>query len=314
MRRGPLGGTGLEVSELGFGAAPLGRLPRGGEHRGIDAVHTALELGITFFDVSPFYGTTVAETVLGKALSGVGRSKYVLATKVGRYGETEFDFSADRVTRSVHESLDRLRTDHLDLVQCHDVEFGDLDQVVHETVPALRALQETGLIGAVGVTGFPLPALAYVVERARVDTVISYCQYTLQNRRLAEWRAWFARHGTAVVNASPLSMGALTNRGAPSWHPAPSDILARCAEAAALCRDRGEELARVALRFAVNTGGFASTLVGAADPEEVRRDVRWLTEPVDDDLLREVEKCLGPVRDRSWPTGRPENQEPGVAA
>jgi L-galactose dehydrogenase len=312
MKRGPLGDTGLEVSELGFGAAPLGRLPRGGEQPGIDAVHTALELGITFFDVSPFYGN--AEAVLGKALRGVERSDYVLGTKVGRYGEADFDFSAGRVTRSVHESLDRLGTDHLDLVQCHDVEFGDLDQVVHETIPALRALQETGLIGAVGVTGFPLPALAHVVERTPVDTIISYCQYTLQNRRLAAWRDRFARHGTAVITASPLSMGALTNRGAPSWHPAPEDILRRCAEAAALCRDRGEELARVALQFAVNTGGFASTLVGAADPEEVRRDVRWITEPVDDDLLRAVEECLEPVRDRSWPSGRPENQEPGGTA
>ena len=214
----------------------------------------------------------------------------------------------------MHESLDRLGTDHLDLVQCHDVEFGDLDQVVHETIPALRALQETGLIGAVGVTGFPLPALAHVVERTPVDTIISYCQYTLQNRRLAAWRDRFARHGTAVITASPLSMGALTNRGAPSWHPAPEGILRRCAEAAALCRDRGEELARVALQFAVTTGGFASTLVGAADPEEVRRDVRWITEPVDDDLLRAVEECLEPVRDRSWPSGRPENQEPGGTA
>ncbi|MGK3204256.1 aldo/keto reductase [Amycolatopsis sp. MEPSY49] len=309
MKRGPLGGTGLEVSELGFGAAPLGRDPRG-----IDAVHTALELGITFFDVSPYYGRTVAETVLGKALRDVERSAYVLATKVGRYGDTDFDFSARRVTRSVHESLDRLGTGHLDLVLCHDIEFGDLAQVVRETIPALRALQETGLVGAVGVSGFPLPALAHVVERTPVDAVLSYCQYTLQNRRLAAWRERFARHGTAVINASPLSMGALTNGGAPSWHPAPAEVLRQCARAAELCRARGEDLARVALRFAVETGGFASTLVGAADPEEVRRDVRWIGEPVDEDLLRAVEECLAPVRDRSWPNGRPENQNPGGTA
>ncbi|GAA5167754.1 MULTISPECIES: aldo/keto reductase [Amycolatopsis] len=311
MKRRPLGGTGLEVSELGFGASPLGRLPRGGERRGIEAVHTALELGITFFDVSPYYGETVAETVLGKALRGVDRSAYVLATKVGRYSDTEFDFSAERVTRSVRESLDRLGTDHLDLVQCHDVEFGDLDQVVRETIPALRALQEDGVIGAVGVTGYPLPALAYVVERAPVDTIISYCHYTLQNRRLAAWRDRFARRGTAVINASPLAMGALTNRGAPSWHPAPAEILKCCAEAGALCGARGEELARVALQFAVSTGDFPTTLVGAADPEEVRRNVRWLSEPRDEELLREVEACLEPVRDVSWPNGRPENQNPG---
>ncbi|MFG1642888.1 aldo/keto reductase [Amycolatopsis sp. NPDC049252] len=189
--------------------------------------------------------------------------------------ELGFDFSAGRVVRSAHESLERLETDHVD---------------------------------AVGVTGYPPAAPAYVAERTRVDTIVSSCRYTLQNRQLATWRDWFTRHGTAVINASPLSMGALTNRGAPPWHPAPPDVLARCAEAGALCGARGEELARVALRFAVTTGGFAGTLVGADDPAEVHRNVRWITEPVDENLLREVEACLEPVRDRSWPSGRPESR------
>ncbi|MET7991886.1 aldo/keto reductase [Amycolatopsis sp. NPDC005232] len=311
MNRTTLGHTGLTVSRLGFGAAPLGRLAAPARQRGIDAVHTALELGITFFDVSPFYGETVAETVLGQALRGVERSAYVLATKVGRYGQADFDFSGDRVTRSVHESLARLGAGHLDLVQCHDIEFGDLDQVIGETLPALRALQETGLVRAVGITGFPLPALAYVAERAQVDTIISYCQYTLQNRRLAAWRERFERLGTAVLNAAPLTMGALTQQGAPPWHPAPKEVLQRCAEAAAVCRERGADLARVALQFAVSTGDFPVTIVGAADPDEVRRDVRWLTEPLDESLVREIEACLEPVRDRGWVNGRPENQHPG---
>jgi L-galactose dehydrogenase len=311
MRQRPLGGTGLTVSELAFGTSPLGhaRDPEA-QRQAAAAVHTALELGITFFDTSPYYGSTRAERVLGTALLGVDRSSYVLATKVGRYGQAEFDFSARRVERSVHESLQRLGTDHLDLVQCHDIEFGDLDQVAEETVPALRALQAAGLVGAVGVTGYPLPALAHVARRVPVDTVLSYSQHTLQDRRLAAWRDRFAELGVTVIAAAPLAMGALTAAGPPAWHPAPAEVLRRCAAAAELCRARGTDLARIALQFAVATGDFATTVVGAAGPLQVRRNVAWTNAPMDHGLLRDVEECLAPVRDVGWSNGRPENQQP----
>src|SRR3982750_493397 len=123
-----LPGTDLRLSRIGFGAAPLGGVY--GEidvDAGIRAVHAALDLGVNVVDVAPYYGGTRAETVLGKALAGVDRDSYVLATKVGRYGLDDFDFSAARVRRSVDESLARLGVDHLDLVQAHDIEFGDLD-------------------------------------------------------------------------------------------------------------------------------------------------------------------------------------------
>ncbi|MBM9503016.1 aldo/keto reductase [Actinacidiphila acididurans] len=311
MKRRTLGGTGLEVSELGFGASPLGAVYGAfAERDGIDAVHTALDLDICFFDVSPYYGATLAETVLGKALRGVDRSAYVLATKVGRYGDDDFDFGAERVERSVHESLRRLRTDHLDLVQCHDIEFGDLDLIVEETIPALRAMQAAGLVRAVGVTGYPLDALEYVTTRIPADTVMSYCQYTVQDRRLAQYARRFARGGTAVINASPLAMGALTERGPAAWHPAPAAVLERCAAAAALCRARGTDIARIALQFAVTTGGFTSTVFGTSSAQKVRDTVAWLNRPMDEDLLHAVEECLAPVRDQGWTNGRPENQHP----
>jgi L-galactose dehydrogenase len=300
------------LSEICFGASPLGAVYGAfAERDGIAAVHTALDLGITCFDVSPYYGQTLAETVLGKALRGIDRSNYILATKVGRYGDTAFDFSAERVRRSVRESLGRLGTDHIDLIHCHDIEFADLDRIVEETVPALRELQDAGLVRSVGVSGYPLPALAYVAERAHVDAVLSYCQYTLQDRRLARWRDRFAGYGATVLNAAPLAMGALTSGGPPPWHPAPAAVLDACAAAAELCRSRGEDIARLAVQFSVTTGGFATTIVGAAQAEEVRRTLRWIREPLDEDLLHDVEHCLAPVRDRGWTSGRPENQHPG---
>ncbi|SEO76764.1 aldo/keto reductase [Actinacidiphila rubida] len=312
MKRNMLGSTGLEVSEVGFGASPLGAVYGAfAEPDGIDAVHAALDLGVCFFDVSPYYGATLAETVLGKALHGVDRADYVLATKVGRYGDEDVDFSAERVKRSVQESLKRLQTDHIGLIQCHDIEFGDLGQIVHETLPALRELEDAGLVRAVGVTGYPLDALRYVAARVRVDTVLSYCQYTLQDRRRAQRRRAFAETGAEVINASPLAMGALTQQGPAAWHPAPAPVLERCAAAAALCRSLGADIARLAVQFAVATGGFATNVIGTSGAQDIRRTVRWIEQPLDQALLRAVDTCLAPVRDQGWINGLPDNQHPG---
>jgi L-galactose dehydrogenase len=304
-------GTDLRVSALGYGAAPLGDVyGRVDLRTGIRSVRAALELGVTVFDVSPYYGRTRAETVLGQALAGVDRDTYTLATKVGRYGTDEFDFSAARVRRSVDESLARLGTGHLDLVQVHDLEFGDLGQVVEETLPALTELRDAGKVRHVGITGYPLPALASVAGRARVDTVLSYCHYTLLDRSLDDWVPFFAERGIAVLNASPLAMGALTARGAPSWHPAPAEVLRCCAAAAELCARRGIALEQLAVGFAVAYPRVATTFVGMPDEEQVRRNIGWACGPLDEELLADVDRVLAPVRNHTWPSGRPENSEP----
>ena len=153
MRYRQLGPRGPLVSELGFGASPLGGVYGGSaETAGIQAVHAALDAGITFFDVAPYYGLAAAETLLGKALHGIDRDRYMLATKVGRDGDQAFDFDAGAVTRSVRDGLARLGVHHVDLIQCHDIEFGSLHQVASETIPALRALQAEGLVRGVGIT------------------------------------------------------------------------------------------------------------------------------------------------------------------
>jgi L-galactose dehydrogenase len=310
MQYRPLGSTGLQVSALGFGASPLGGVFRSIDTTdGIAAVHTALDVGINLLDVSPYYGLTVAETVLGRALKGVDRDSYILATKVGRYGDAEFDFSAQRVVASAHESMTRLGVDHLDVLQCHDIEFGDLDQIVDETLPALEGLRDAGLVRFIGVTCFPVPALVSVARRHRIDTVMSYCNYTIQNRNLEPWLPDLDAEGIGVMNASPLGMGLLTNRGVPAWHLAPASVVAACAEAAALCAARGSDLAKLALQFAVQ-GPFATTVVGSADPANVARNAAWIEEEIDVDLLRHVEALLAPVRDVGWSVGRPENAQP----
>ena len=145
-----LGKTGMRLSAIGFGASSLGGVFHDFEEaKGIEAVFAAIDAGVNFIDVSPYYGYYKAETVLGKALKDIPRDKFFLSTKVGRYGEDGhniWDYSAERVTRSVYESMERLNIDYIDLINVHDIEFSDLDQVAGETLPALVRLREQGVV------------------------------------------------------------------------------------------------------------------------------------------------------------------------
>ena len=303
-----LGKTGLRVSALSLGASSLGGVFRPvDEADAIRTVFTAIDLGINLIDVSPYYGLTRAETILGKALKHIPRTKYYLATKAGRYGDAEFDFSAARVTASLDESLARLNVEYVDILQCHDIEFGSLDQVVNETLPALRRLQAQGKARFVGVTGLPLKIFRVVLDRAEVDTLLSYCHYSLNDTALESLLPFLKQKQVGVINASPLSMGLLSNRGAPGWHPAPDDVKAVCARAAAFCREQGVDIAQLAIQFSVANPDLATTLVGTASPDNLAKNVRWLQEPTNAALMDEVKRILAPVHNRTWPSGRPEN-------
>jgi L-galactose dehydrogenase len=303
-----LGKTGLQVSALGYGASPLGSVFRPiDEAEGIRTVNTALDLGVNFIDVSPYYGLTKAETVLGKALATIARERFYLATKVGRYGQDEFDFSASRVTASVDESLRRLQVDYIDLIQCHDIEFGSLDLIIHETLPALRKVREQGKVRFIGITGYPLKIFRSVLDRAEVDTILSYCRYSLNDTAMEELIPYLQTKEVGIISASPLSMGLLTERGAPSWHPAPEPLKVAAAKAAAHCRARGIDIAQLALQFAVSNPAIATTLVGTASPENLRKNVAWIADRPDPQLLAEVQAILAPVHNMTWPSGRPEN-------
>jgi aryl-alcohol dehydrogenase-like predicted oxidoreductase len=299
----------MKVSALSFGASSLG----GGVFRAVeesDALRTvavALDLGVNFIDVAPFYGLTRAETVLGRALRGVERSRYYLSTKVGRYGDAEFDFSAKRVTASVDESLKRLGVDYVDIIQAHDIEYGDLDQIANETLPALMRIKESGKARFVGATGYPLKALESICGRFALDTVLSYNHYSLNDTTLLGLLPRLKKTDLGVINASPLSQGLLTNTGTPDWHPAQEDVKETCKQAAAYCRSKGQNIAKLALQFSVSNAEIATTLVGTADPENMKNNVSWVEEGIDEALLREVEEILKPIKDRNWVVGKVEN-------
>ncbi|MBL8116805.1 MAG: aldo/keto reductase [Anaerolineae bacterium] len=305
-----LGQTGLKLSILGFGASGLGDVFGNiDESDGIRAVHTAIDLGINFIDVSPYYGLTKAERVLGTALKQIPRDAYYLATKVGRYGERDFDFSAARVIASVDESLKRLHVDYIDIIQCHDIEFGSLDQIINETIPALRDLQQTGKVRYVGISGLPLSVLHYVAQNSEIDTVLSYCHYTLNDTSMLKLIPYLKEWQIGVINASPFGMGLLTENKVPAWHPASAEIKAACAEAAQYCRSKGVAIAQLALQFSIANADITTTLVGITNPDQIKANVQCVGQALNQELLAEVQHILAPIRDVSWPSGREHDKE-----
>lgn len=312
MQYRTLGKTGMEISSLSFGASSLGSVFRETrEAESIQAVITAVEGGINFIDVSPYYGHYKAETVLGKALPLIPRDKYYLSTKVGRYGQdgvNTWDYSAERVTRSVYESMERLHVDHIDLINVHDIEFqaarpGGLQLVVDETLPALVALRDKGLVSHVGITDLQLDNLRWVVEHSpagTVESVLNFCHYCLNDDALMDYMDFFEERGIGVINASPLSMGLLSQRGVPDWHPAPKPLVEACAKAAQHCAAKGYPIERLAVQYSVQQPRIASTLFSSANPDNVRRNIEWANEEPDWQLVKEVQEIIGQQKRVTW--------------
>ena len=307
MKYKELGNTGLKISEIGYGASSLGGVFHSfDEGRGIDSVFAAIDAGINFIDVSPYYGHYKAETVLGKALKQIPRDKYYLSTKVGRYGEdgkNTWDYSADRVTRSVYESMERLNIDFIDIINVHDVEFADLNQIVDETLPALVTLKEKGVVGHVGITDLQLENLKWVIEhtpKGTVESVLNFCHYCLNDDKLVDFLDFFEENGVGVISASPFSMGLLTERGVPAWHPAPKPLVEACVKAAEHCKAKGYPIEKLARQFSIQNDRIASTLFSTTRPENLLKNIEYIKEPADEQLVKEVQEIIGDQKRVSW--------------
>jgi L-galactose dehydrogenase len=308
-----LGRTGLQVSVIGYGASPLGNeFGTADPKEGTRAVHHAMERGINYFDVSPYYGRTLAETRLGQALAG-RREQVILATKMGRYDTRSFDFSAGRVAQSVEESLRRLQTDYLDVYQIHDIEYGKKEQIIGETLPAMFKLKEAGKVRFVGITGYPLGILRDVAGEVDVDTILTYCRYNLMDRAMDDILTPTARaRQIGLINASPLHMRVLTEKGAPDWHPAPKRVAKVGRQVADHCRRQGVDIADLAMQFVLQHEDVATTLVGMSKVRNVERNIRSVGVNPDPELLADVLEMIEPVANVCWKEGRPENDDPGA--
>ena len=309
MKRRLLGRTGLEVPILAFGASSLGaEFRRVTVEEALASVRVALDLGMNLIDTSPFYGRGMSEVLLGIALKDVPRDSYTLCTKLGRYDLGHFDFSAKRVAESVDVSLHRLGTDHLDIILCHDIEFVPMQQLVDETIPALQRIRHAGKVRFIGFSGYPQKIFRFVCDQANVDCVLNYNQYTLQNTRFAaETVPWLVERGIGVMSAGPFSARLLTDAPLPAWLKEPESVKAAAREAAALCRARGTPIAKLALQFSLENPLIATTIAGSANPANIRDWATWAAEPIDRELLAEVQAIFAPVHNVGHVEGLPEN-------
>jgi len=311
MQFRPLGRTGLRLPWLSFGASSLGQEFRPiALNEALDSVRVALDLGLNFIDTSPFYGRGLSECLLGIALRGVPRDRYLLGTKLGRYDAHHFDFSARRVVESVDVSLHRMGVQYFDIMLCHDIEFVDMKQIVEEALPALHKLRQQGKVRFLGISGYPMKIFRYVLDRAELDVILSYNHYTLQNTMLADLVPYLKDKGVGIMNAAPFSARLLTNAPLPSWHKATDQVRAVCRRAAEHCASRGVDIAQLALQFALANPDMTTCIVGSANPANVKKWAAWADLPLDPQLLREVQEILRPIHNWFYIEGRPENNDP----
>ncbi len=309
MQHRTLGKTGLPLPVLSFGASSLGQ-----EFRqitldeAIRSVQVALDCGMNLIDTSPFYGRGMSEVILGVALRGVPRDRYLLCTKLGRYDLAHFDFSARRVRESVDVSLHRLGVDHLDICLCHDIEFVEMQPIVDETLPALRKLRDQGKVRFIGVSGYPMKIFKFILDQTELDAILSYNQYTLQNTRLADELIPFLKlKGVGIMNAGPFAARLLTNAPLPKWHKEPDNAKAAARKAAAHCARKGVDIAKLALQFSIAHPDITTTIAGSANPENIRQWAQWAAEPLDQQLLAEVLGIFKPVKNLGHVEGLPKN-------
>lgn len=310
MEKRALHGTGLELSVLGFGASSIGA-----EFRPIDVdealrcVNLALDRGMNYIDTAAYYGRGMSEVMLGRVLPKIPRDSYILSSKLGRYAPQHFDFSAKRVAESVDISLERMQIDHVDIMFCHDIEFVDLDQIVNETIPALRKQVEKGKVRFIGVSGYPMKIFTEMLDRSDLDVILTYNHYTLQNDMALSLVQPCRDKKVGLINAAPFSARLLTNLPLPVWHKATDEVREIAARAATHAKERGSDIAKLALQYSVANSDFASCVTGSANPDRVNQWCDWLEEPIDMELVNEVKEILKPIHNWVYVEGRPENND-----
>lgn len=307
----PLGKTGIELTKLSFGASSLGQ-----EFRSVDiadalrCVRVAMDCGMNFIDTAAYYGRGMSEVLLGKVLPDVPRDSYYLGTKLGRYAPAHFDFSPRRVAESVDISLERMRLEHLDIVLCHDIEFVDIDYVMEETLPALREQVKLGKVRFIGVSGYPMRMFQKVLAKTDIDVLLTYNHYTLQNDMAIDLVPLCREKGVGLMNGAPFSARLLTDAPLPPWHKATDEVRRVAALAVDHCRQRGVDLAKLALQYSIANEDFTTCIPGSANPDRVAQWAQWANEPIDDILVAEVKAILEPIHNWFYVEGRPENNDP----
>ena len=335
MKTRTLGGTGLAVTELGFGGAPVGNLfrplPDAAAHATLTAAKAA---GFGYFDTAPFYGFGLSERRLGDALRG---GDFVLSTKVGRlldpvtgpvsesqvrHGyatpmpfEPVFDYSYDAVMRSFEESLQRLGLARIDILYIHDIgrmthgdknAFHMAELTSGGGLKALEELRAAGRIAGFGMGVNEVEACLEVMDHARLDVILLAGRYTLLEQTPLD--GLFPRcqaAGTAIVIGGPFNSGILVagskSKSTFNYEAAPAAVITKVAALETVCEAHGVALPAAALQFPLAHPLVASVIPGLDAPERVTQAAAWLEAPIPAALWQDLKSRNLLRRDAATP-------------
>lgn len=287
------------IGKLGLGAGPFGAIygdtsiPECGL-----TLRKAVDASVNYIDTAPWYGQGDSEEMLGRFLPDYDRDSFVIATKVGRYNKKAkdmFDFSYAKTISSVNKSLNLLGLDYVDIIQVHDCEFApSLDVILNETLPALEKVKKSGKAKMIGVTGYPIEPLNELIERStvQIDMVLCYTRGSLADQKLNEYLPKWKERGIFVVNASPLAMGLFRNDGPQPWHPANNDLKEKIKECIQMCNQRGHNISRIALRYAMENIAADIVLCGTARVKELEENILNAKTPLNEDEIKTMNDIL----------------------
>eukprot|EP00471_Norrisiella_sphaerica_P004324 CAMPEP_0184479896 /NCGR_PEP_ID=MMETSP0113_2-20130426/1434_1 /TAXON_ID=91329 /ORGANISM="Norrisiella sphaerica, Strain BC52" /LENGTH=343 /DNA_ID=CAMNT_0026858061 /DNA_START=356 /DNA_END=1387 /DNA_ORIENTATION=- len=311
-------GEPMNVSILSMGASAFGGVygTETIEEDCVQLTHEAIKSGMNLVDCAAWYGHGKAEEVLGKALNGIPREAYYLNTKVCRYDPEVtqmFDWSYDRTLKAIDDALVRMDVDYIDCIQVHDPEFApSIDTVITNVFPAFVEAKRQGKVRQIGATGYPLKVLKDQIEGAEaagieINTCLSYCHYTLHDSSLvSDLIPYLNEKGVGLINASPISMGLLSNRGPPVWHPAPAKLKDLAREASEFCVKNGVDIGRLCLQHSLREESIPTTLVSTRSLERMRANLRHchelgqLSEKEEEVLKYLVNDLFGPHGNMDW--------------
>ncbi|KAF7417852.1 hypothetical protein HZH68_000505 [Vespula germanica] len=306
-----LGKTDLLVSKLSFGGGPLGcHYGNYDENEAIETIRQAIKEGVNYIDTAPWYGQGKSEKIIGKALKGIPRQAYYIATKVGRYEldvKNMFEFSKEKTRHSFKNSLDNLGLDYIDVIQVHDIEFApSLDIIITQTLPELSKQVAEGKARYIGITSYTLSVLKECIEQSNINIacVLTYSRFTLLDDTLMEFISFFKKCNIGVINAASLAMGLLTNNGPPDWHPASNEMKKICRDVAQYCKDNDVEISKLAVWYAMQCEDTTTNLIGIQNIQQLRMNFNVLRNGItkkEQEILKIIEdKYFSQIKCKHW--------------
>jgi D-threo-aldose 1-dehydrogenase len=301
LSRRKLGNTGLSVSPVCVGCAPLGDMPETfnysvGRERAYETLRAVFESQINFLDTAASYGDGESERRIGEVLGQVGGlpEDFVLATKADRDLQSG-DFSGEQMRRSVERSLELLGMERLQLVYLHDPEHESFEHMMAPGGPVevLMDLKSEGIIEHLGVAGGPIGLEIRFVETGLFEAVITHNRYTLVDRSAEPLLDVAAERGVAALNAAPYGSGILAKGpdayARYAYQEAPQEMIERVRSMQDACREFDVPLAAAALQFSLKDPRIASTIVGMTRPERVEQTLVLAVHPIPDELWERLD-------------------------